>query len=105
MNNPKFIITSDGHLRIGYVDQHRELLMPGDQCIGGGWWEIDSVGMRLVLSRCSYDFGEPKWKYLLWDDIPLKVPSLYKGMAIVYVPDDRSEDDFMVSKELKIVYY
>ena len=36
MNLPKFIITMDGVLRMGMVDQHMHLLKQGDQCIGGG---------------------------------------------------------------------
>ena len=35
---PKFIITTDGVFRLGMVNQHKELLKPGDQCIGGGYW-------------------------------------------------------------------
>ena len=35
---PKFIITMDGVFRLGMVNQHKELLKPGDQCIGGGYW-------------------------------------------------------------------
>lgn len=52
---PKFIICSNGNFRIGFVDQHKDLLQPGDQCIGGGYWEIDPVGMRLILTGHSYD--------------------------------------------------
>ena len=46
MNLPKFIITMDGYFRLGMVNQHKDLLLPGDQCIGGG----SSVyrGLRLV---------------------------------------------------------
>ena len=35
MNLPKFIITMEGYFRLGMVNQHRDLLKPGDQCIGG----------------------------------------------------------------------
>ena len=34
MTLPKFIITLDGTLRLGMVNQHKELLKSGDQCIG-----------------------------------------------------------------------
>jgi len=40
---PKFIITMDGVFRLGMVNQHKELLKPGDQCIGGGYWRQVSV--------------------------------------------------------------
>ena len=36
MTLPKFIITMDGYFRLGMVNQHKHLLKPGDQCIGGG---------------------------------------------------------------------
>ena len=35
MKLPKFIVTMDGVFRLGMVDQHKHLLKPGDQCIGG----------------------------------------------------------------------
>jgi len=61
---PKFIITMDGYLtssksltlghsskldgsrsiatfRLGMVNQHKDLLKPGDQCIGGGYYHFD----------------------------------------------------------------
>ena len=41
MNLPKFIITMDGYFRLGMVNQHRDLLKPGDQCIGGGYYTFD----------------------------------------------------------------
>ena len=41
MLHPKFIITSGGHLRLGMVTLHRDLLMPHEQCLGGGFYEFD----------------------------------------------------------------
>ena len=46
-------------------------------------------------------FGRPKWHLL---DV-LKVPSIYRGMRIVYKYDDGFHDDFNVSEELPIEYY
>ena len=43
MNLPKFIITLDGYFRFGQVNQHKHLLKPGDQCIGGGYYHFDFV--------------------------------------------------------------
>ena len=54
-----------------------------------------------MLDRSSYDFGRPNW-FLLE---VLKVPSVYKGLRIVYLYDDRYHDDFDVSEELTIEYY
>ena len=100
MTLPKFIITMDGYFRLGMVNQHKDLLKPGDQCIGGGYYHFDYVTNRLVLDRSSYDFGLPKWHLLE----VLRVPSYYRGLLIVYQYDDRYHDDFVVSDELTIEY-
>ena len=97
----KFIITMDGYLRLGMVNQHKDLLKPGDQCIGGGYYVFDIVSNRIILDRESYDFGRPKWHLL---DV-LKVPSTYRGLQIVYKYDDDFHDDFSVSEELPIEYF
>ena len=101
MSLPKFIITIDGVLRLGMVNQHRDLLKPGDQCVGGGYYSFDFVSNRIILDRSSYDFGKPKWHLLE----RLKVPSVYKGLRIVYISDDGYLGDFNVSEELIIEYY
>lgn len=101
MTLPKFIITMNGVLRLGMVNQHRDLLKPGDQCIGGGYYTFDFVSNRIILDRSSYDFGKPKWHLIE----RLMVPSVYKGLRIVYVYDDGFHDDFHVSEELSIEYY
>ena len=79
MTLPKFVITMDGVFRLGMVNQHKDLLKPGDQCIGGGYYHFDFVSNRIILDRSSYDFGKPKW--------------------------DGFHDDFNVSDELAIEYY
>jgi len=101
MNLPKFIITMNGYLRLGMVNQHKDLLKAGEQCIGGGYYTFDYVSNRIVLDRSSYDFGKPRWHLL----DTLKVPSTYKGLRLVYVYDDGFHDDFNVSEELDITYY
>ena len=101
MSLPKFIITMDGYLRLGMVNMHEDLLLPGDQCIGGGYYYFDYASNRILLDRESYDFGRPKWHYLE----VLRVPAAYRGMRIVYFYNDGSHDDFDVSEELKIEYY
>lgn len=98
---PKFIITIDGVLRLGMVNQHKNLLKPGDLCIGGGYYSFDFVSNRIILDRSSYDFGKPKWHLL----DTLMVPSVYRGLRIVYISDDGYLGDFDVSEELKIEYY
>lgn len=101
MTLPKFIITMDGYFRLGMVNQHKHLLKPGDQCIGGGYYHFDFISNRIILDRESYDFGRPKWHLLE----VLKVPSTYRGMRIIYQYDDGFHYDFNVSEKLKIEYY
>ena len=101
MTLPKFIITMDGVFRLGMVEQHKDLLQPGDQCIGGGYYAFDFVSNRIILDRESYDFGRPKWHLL----DTLKVPLTYRGLRIVYKYDDGFHEDFNVSEQLQIEYY
>ncbi|MBR7054653.1 MAG: hypothetical protein IKI26_07860 [Prevotella sp.] len=100
MTLPKFIITLDGHLRMGMVSQHKDLLKPGDQCIGGGYYYIDYTSNHILLDRSSYDFGKPKWHLL----DQLVVPVAYRGMRLVYCYDDNFHDDFDVSENLDVTY-
>ena len=100
MTLSKFIITLDGHLRMGMVSQHKDLLKPGDQCIGGGYYYIDYTANRILLDRSSYDFGKPKWHLL----DQLVVPVAYRGMRLVYCYDDNFHDDFDVSENLDVTY-
>ena len=86
---PKFIITMDGVFRLGMVNQHKDLLKPGDSCLGGGYYHFDYASNRIILDRSSYDFGKPK--------------SVYRGLRLVYFYDDDREFD--VSQELQIEYY
>ena len=83
------------------VNQHKDLLLPGDQCIGGGYYQFDWTTNRLLLDRASYDFGRPKWHLL--DN--LKVPAAYRGLRIVYTYDDGFHEDFVPTDELVITYY
>lgn len=100
MTQPKFILTLEGRLRLGMVAQHKDLLRPGEQCIGGGYYAFDYVSRHLLLDRSSYDFGRPRWHLV---DV-LLVPTAYRGLRIVYRYDDDFHDDFSVSDELTIRY-
>ena len=101
MTLPKFIITMGGFLRLGMVNQHKDLLKPGEQCIGGGYYQFDWTSGRLLLDRASYDFGRPRWHLL----DTLKVPAAYRGLTIIYTYDDGFHEDFNASAELQIEYY
>ena len=91
----------NGFLRLGMVNQHKDLLKPGEQCIGGGNYQFDWTSCRLLLDRASYDFGRPRWHLL----DTLKVPAVYRGLTIIYTYDDGFHEDFNVSDELQIEYY
>ena len=78
----------DGYLRLGMVNQHKDLLIGNDSCIGGGYYQFDWTSNRLILDRASYDFGRPRWHLLE----TLKVPVQYRGLRIVYIYDDDHED-------------
>ena len=98
---PKFILTLDGHLRIGSVQMHKDLLVPNDTCIGGGFWEIDPISMKLLLSGKSYVYGKPKWNFVtgkLYD------PKDYEGLRIEY-NGDSFVDYVNVSEQFEISYY
>jgi hypothetical protein len=53
MTLPKFIITIDGVFRLGQVNQHKHLLKPGDQCIGGGYYHF--AGCSKLTSVTAYN--------------------------------------------------
>ena len=89
----------DGFFRLGMVNQHKDLLKPRDSCLGGGYYHFDYTSNRIILDRSSYDFGKPKWHLLE----VLKVPSVYRGLRLIYYYDDGREFD--VSQELQIEYY
>ncbi len=91
----------EGYLRMGMVNMHADLLKQGDVCIGGGYYQFDFVSNRIIFDRRSYDFGKPKW-YLL---DTLKVPSVYRGLRLIYKSDEGAADDFDVSDQLKMEYY
>jgi len=80
VEHPKFIITSSGHLRLDMVTLHRDLLMPQDHCIGGGFYEFDYAGNRLILSGKSFDYGPPRWGKV---DI-LRLPEAFRDLTIIY---------------------
>ncbi|MGM9804606.1 MAG: hypothetical protein ACI308_10575 [Muribaculaceae bacterium] len=100
MLQKKFLLTSSGYLRIGVVHMHRDLLQPGDHPMGGGFWHIDYTAGRLMLSRRSFDYGEPQWGVVT----TLHVPKAYMSMRIVY-EGEIPQLNFNVSDNLPIDYY
>lgn len=61
MSYPKFIITQDGHLRLGMVKLHKHLMERGDVCLGGGYWQVNHYARQVELSGASSDYGRPQW--------------------------------------------
>lgn len=98
---PKFILTLDGHLRIGSVQMHKDLLLPNDTCIGGGFWEIDPISMKLLLFGKSYDYGKPNWNFVTGK---LYVSKDFEGLRIEY-NGDSFVDYVNVSEQFEISYY
>ena len=99
MSYPKFIITQNGHFRLGMVDQHKELLQAGDICYGGGYYEFDYIANELLLHGKSYDFGKPKWNELS----TLHIPEVYRGLRLVYQYDSGAK--LYLGDHLNIDYY
>lgn len=83
---PKFIITSSGMLRLGLVNLHKNLLEPGEECQGGGYYKFDYEHATLELSGESSDFGSPRWSSLG----TLLVPMEYRDLQLVYFPGSRT---------------
>jgi hypothetical protein len=99
MEHPKFIITSSGHLRLGMVTLHRDLLMAYEQCLGGGFYEFDYAGNRLLLSGKSFDYGPPRWGKVE----TLKIPEAFSGVTILY--RDAWGDELDINSAFTIEYY
>lgn len=99
MEHPKFIITDRGHLRLGMVTLHRDLLMPHETCLGGGFYEYDYASNILILSGKSFDYGPPRWSKI---DI-LQVPEAYRNVPIIY--RGHWDDDLNITDTFTIKYY
>lgn len=84
---------------MGMVTLHRDLLLAHEQCLGGGFYEFDYVGNRLILSGKSFDYGPPRWGKIE----VLKVPEAYRGMGIVY--RDSWGDEINLTDHFAIKYY
>lgn len=101
MKQPKFILTDTGYFRLGMVELHKDLLLPGEECYGGGYYEFDWPANRLVLTGQSYDFGPPRWH---WVD-KLRVSITYRKLHMIYVPTSPLEEGVNVADEVEIEYY
>ena len=99
MLHSKFIITNGGHLRLGRVTLHRDLLMGHEECLGGGSYDIDHLSNRLILSGKSFDYGPPRWNKVS----TLLVPEAYRAMTIIY--RDNWDEELDLASIVRIEYY
>ncbi len=97
---PKFILAKDGTLRLGLVSRHTELLQQGETCIGGGYYELDCIAHRLLLSGASSEYGEPQWENIE----TLRISAYYQGLSIIYSSWDKWKEEFLVSERLETTY-
>ena len=81
------------------VTLHRDLLMPHETCLGGGFYEYDYASNILILSGKSFDYGPPRWSKI---DI-LQVPEAYRNVPIVY--RGHWDDDLNITDTFTIKYY
>lgn len=81
------------------VTLHRDLLMAHEQCLGGGFYEFDYVGNKLLLYGKSFDYGYPRWNKV--DE--LLVPEALRGCGIVY--RDSRDDELDLTSTFTIKYY
>ena len=84
----KFIITDDGLFKYGDVKMHKDLLSPMEECLGGGFWEINAFEGRLYLYGRSYDYGEPRWGHIE----ELRMPSALRGLKVPYDDEELEVD-------------
>ena len=101
MSQPKFILTNKGELRLGMVNRHYELLKPGEQCYGGGYYEFDYLSNRLLLSGFSTDFGKPRWEKFR----TISLSEGYKGLRILYHTWRDWERAENISQEWEVNYF
>jgi len=85
MNYPKFIITQDGHLRLGMVTLHRHLMLRDDICLGGGYWKINHFAQQVELSGESSDYGRPQWNRIN----QVILPKDYEGYTWVWTQNGK----------------
>ena len=84
---------------MGMVTLHRDLLMPHEECLGGGFYEYDYASNMLILSGKSFDYGMPRWGKVT----VLQVPEAYRGVPIVY--RDYWDNELNITNDITIKYY
>ena len=57
-------------LKVSFVFFHRDLVEPGETCLGGSRWKVDETTMEIVFYGSSDDFGDmpdDNWETLVKD--------------------------------------
>lgn len=88
-------------MRLGSVARHRELLKPGEICLGGGFYELDYISHRMVLTGASTDFGEPEWERVE----TIRLSAYYRGLEISYSSWESWKEEYPVSERHEIEYF
>ena len=96
----KFILTKNGILRLGKVQRHCELLKAGETCIGGGFYELDYLQHRLLLSGASSQYGEPRWG----ETEQIRLSAYYQGLDVLYTSWEDWTDTYPVSDSKILIY-
>ena len=96
----KFILTKNGILRLGEVQRHCELLKAGETCIGGGFYELDYLQHRLLLSGASSQYGEPRWG----ETEQIRLSAYYQGLEVLYTSWEDWSDTYPVSDSKILIY-
>lgn len=79
----KFVITKDGHLKVGRVHFHFDL---DKESIGGGYWFFDIERKVVYLYSSSVDFGGCTKNQIdeVMDDIKLR----FRGAEVKFEEDE-----------------
>lgn len=79
----KFIV-NEGRLKMGVVDQHRELASDHSSTLGGGWWHMDKDSRVIWLYYRSQLFGRVSKKML--KEVIDQGKHDYPGFSFYYSP-------------------
>lgn len=74
-------------LRFGYVNWHKDLVCPGEKCVGGGFAVVKNDDKQVIMWDKSHDFGYPKFaKHNVIDADPGDGDP-WAGYDFYYLPD------------------
>lgn len=68
-------------IRLGDVQNHSDLVLPKETCVGGGFYNVRENERVVILWDKSYDYGYPEFNSV--NDIDED----WKGYTFYYLPD------------------